>query len=268
MISRLLHKTFLFIVIAACAASSLSAQDRKTGRIRSIFDLQIQPDALVQKPQKAKALPTPPEAKNPATYHTGGGREGIDVSRYQGTIDWDAVATEKIAYVYIKATEGETLVDPQFERNLREARRAGLKVGSYHFYRAHVNFDRQLQNFTSNIRPDEQDLLPIIDVEHTNGVSNEKFVRDLRRFAEAVTKYYGRKPVMYTFQNFYNKHFLHEFKDYVWMIAKYRDEEPILHDNLDYVMWQYTSTGRIRGIRGDVDRSMIMEPHTMADILY
>lgn len=186
-------------------------------------------------------------------------KEGIDVSHYQGTIDWDKVAgAEKISYVYLKATEGASLVDETYERNLSEARRVGLSVGSYHFYRPNVDWRTQLKNLTSVVKREDQDLVPIIDIEHRGAVSEEKFISDLASFIKEVTTYYGKKPLLYTYHNFYNKHLCGRFKDYHWMIARYRSDSPTLNDGKDYIMWQYTSTGSIPGVRGNVDRSKIM----------
>lgn len=186
-------------------------------------------------------------------------REGIDVSHYQGSIDWDQVAgAEKISYVYIKATEGATYVDDTYERNLREVRRVGLSVGSYHFYRPNTNWREQLDNLTNNVKAHEQDLVPIIDIEHRGHVSEAKFLRDLKDFVKHVERHYGKKPLLYSYQNFYNKHLKGHFKDYHWMIAKYQAEEPVLEDGKDYIMWQYTQSGKMPGVKGNVDRSCIM----------
>lgn len=191
-------------------------------------------------------------------------REGIDVSRYQQSIDWETVAAEgKISYAYIKATEGANLVDPYYSSNLLQARQAGISVGSYHFYRPRVSIEEQFANMTSVVKKHEQDLIPIIDIETTNGVRQDQFIADLREFLRQVTAHYGRAPMLYTYQNFYNKHLVGEFKGYHWMIAKYQTEAPILEEDVDYIMWQYTQTGRIPGIRGNVDRSRIMGNHTL-----
>lgn len=251
---------------------SVRAKDKLPRKAKSeaAYLMQIEPDALASRAPKHAKLLAVAEAQSPMRVFRNYGREGIDVSRYQGRIDWQMVAQENnISYAYIKATEGATLVDPTFRYNLTEARKAGIKVGSYHFYRAHISIEEQLRNLTTNVKAHEHDLLPMIDVEVTNGVPQEKFVNDLRAFIEAVTKHYGRKPVLYTFQNFYNKHFLGEsLKGYTWMIAKYHKEEPVLKDNLTFAMWQYTATGRVLGIKGDVDRSRIMSGHSLIDFAF
>ena len=186
-------------------------------------------------------------------------KEGIDVSHYQGSIDWDQVVDgTPISYAYLKATEGATLVDKTYARNLSEARRVGLSVGSYHFYRPNVDWREQFNNMTSVVKKEEQDLVPIIDIEHRGSVSSQAFISDLRAFIEKVTVYYGKKPLLYTYHNFYNRYLVGEFTDYHFMIARYRNDSPTLNDGKDYIMWQYTATGSIPGIRGNVDRSKLM----------
>ncbi len=195
-------------------------------------------------------------------------KEGIDVSHYQGSINWDEVVNSTpISYVYLKATEGASLVDDTYQRNLTEARRVGLSVGSYHFYRPNVEWQRQFDNMTSVVRADDQDLVPIIDIEHRGSVSEDVFIADLKAFIEKVTAYYGKKPLLYTYHNFYNRYLQGQFSDYHFMIARYRSDSPTLDDGKDYIMWQYTSSGSIPGIRGHVDRSKIMGNFSLNQVM-
>ena len=195
-------------------------------------------------------------------------KEGIDVSHYQGSINWDEVASNTpISYAYLKATEGASLVDNTYARNLAEARRVGLSVGSYHFYRPNVDWRQQFDNMTAVVKAEEQDLVPIIDIEHRGSVSEQRFIADLRAFIEKVTAHYGKKPLLYTYHNFYNRYLTGEFTDYHFMIARYRSDSPTLDDGKDYIMWQYTSTGSIPGIRGNVDRSKIMGSYSLNQVM-
>ena len=265
------------ITLFLCAATTLMAASDKLAaagerRTRSrgadIVVSSPTPDVLPQKskPTTASATPffvaTSKESKVNTKY-----QEGIDVSRYQGTIDWNMVANQgRISYAYVKATEGASLVDPYFYTNIAEARRAGISVGSYHFYRAHISVDLQVANMTAAVRKEDQDLVPMIDVETTNGVSKEKFLADLRVFVDKITQYYGVRPLIYTYQNFYNRYLVGEFPGYHWMIAKYHDEAPYLDDEIDYIMWQYTQSGYVPGVRGGVDRSCIMGTHSLTTL--
>ena len=173
-----------------------------------------------------------------------------------------------MAYVYLKATEGGDRIDATFERNIEMARLHGLKVGSYHFYRPKTEQKKQLENFRSQCIPAEQDLLPMIDIETTGGLSTDEFCDSLFAFLELVEEAYQQKPLLYTFRNFYNRHLLGKLDDYKLMIAMYTQEEPVLADERDITMWQYTGKGRIVGINGFVDKSRFMGDHILREIRF
>ena len=194
--------------------------------------------------------------------------QGIDVSHYQGHIDWRTVArTGEVVYVYVKATEGAQLVDDTYITNIQGARKAGLKVGCYHFYRPNVSPQLQFQNMVSVVSLRHQDLIPIIDVEIRGRDLLPYFQRNLRNFLNMVEKHYRVKPILYTSRDFYNKHLSGPFSGYKYMIARYAAEVPELCDNAPFVMWQYSASGRVPGIRGNVDRSCFIDNYTLQDIM-
>ena len=181
---------------------------------------------------------------------------GIDLSRYQGDVFWETVGENtKMAYVYLKATEGGDRIDPKFERNINLAHRYGLKVGSYHFFRPKTPLQKQLDNFTTQCLPGEQDLIPMIDVETLGGLQVDQFCDSLLTFLRMVEGAYHQKPLVYTFRNFYNWHLVGKLDDYQLMIAL-------------YTMWQYTGKGRIVGINGYVDKSRFLGKHGLREIRF
>ena len=194
---------------------------------------------------------------------------GIDMSHYQGEVFWETVGEHsKMAYVYLKATEGGDRIDPQYERNIDLAHRHGLKVGSYHFFRPMVDLQLQLRNFKTQCLPGEQDLIPMLDVETVGKLSTEAFCDSLFKFLDMMEETYHQKPLVYTFRNFYNKHLLGKLNDYQLMVAMYADEPPVLDDKRDYIIWQYTCKGRIMGVGGQVDKSHIMGDHTLRELRF
>lgn len=194
---------------------------------------------------------------------------GIDLSHYQGEVFWETVGQNtKMAYVYLKATEGGDWIDKRYESNIVLAHQYGLKVGSYHFYRPKTDQAQQLENFKVQCRPGEQDLIPMIDIETTSGLSTDEFCDSLFKFLELVEKAYKQKPLLYTFTNFYNRHLVGKIDDYQLMIAQYTDEEPVLADERDITMWQYTGKGRIVGVSGYIDKSRFMGQHGLREIRY
>lgn len=195
---------------------------------------------------------------------------GIDISHYQGEVFWDAVGDNaKMAYVYLKATEGGTTIDDMYEMNIRLAHQNGLKVGSYHFFRAATPLREQLINFKTQCRASEQDLIPMIDIESKGKLSTEQFCDSVILFLEMIEQSYGQKPLVYTGVNFYNRYLSGILDDYPLMIAIYREgEEPELEDGHDIMIWQYTAKGRIDGISGYVDKSRFMGGHSMREIRF
>jgi len=194
---------------------------------------------------------------------------GIDLSHYQGQVFWETVGENtKMAYVYLKATEGGDRTDSYFERNIELAHRYGLKVGSYHFFRPKTDLERQLRNFMTQCLPGEQDLIPMIDVETDANMPPKAFRDSLMKFLYLVEVAYRQKPLVYTFRNFYNKHLQGLIDQYPLMIAMYTDQEPVLADGRDITMWQYTAKGRIVGVSGYVDKSRFLGRHELREIRF
>lgn len=194
---------------------------------------------------------------------------GIDLSHYQGEVFWEAIGdNSKMAYVYLKATEGGDRIDDKYEQNIVLAHKYGLKVGSYHFFRPKTPLKLQLENFKAQCRPSQQDLIPMIDVETKQGLSNDAFRDSLMTFLTMVEEAYHQKPLVYTGTNFYNKYMSGLMNGYKLMIAQYSSNEPVLNDGNDYMLWQYTGKGHIDGIRGYVDKSRFMGRHGLREIRY
>ena len=194
---------------------------------------------------------------------------GLDMSHYQGDVFWETVGdNSKMQYVYLKATEGADNIDDRYADNILLAHKHGLKVGSYHFFRVKAGLEQQLENFKSQCRPGDQDLIPMIDVESTSGFSTEDFCDSLLTFLTMVEKAYKQKPLVYTFTNFYNKYLQGKIDDYPLMIAQYTEQEPVLADGRDFIMWQYTSKGIINGVNTFVDKSRFMGRHSMREIRF
>ncbi len=269
-----MHILFLTVVLSLlCPTDAYGRKKKKKNEEQDVYEF-LQPD---MPSSSYKAMPDnhprQPKGANLTAYfsRTASHQYGIDVSHYQGRIDWKAVSRDKkVGYVYLKATESNYLVDDTYSFNLSEARRHGIKVGSYHFFRPNVDAASQYENFRQTVNRRKQDLLPLIDVEVTGGVSVETLHKRLQEFLKLVTKEYGKRPLIYTGRNFYNKYFAgySAFKPYMFMIAQYTSDEPYLNDGRDFVMWQFTAKGRVSGIRGDVDRSRFMGRYSVSDIVY
>lgn len=264
-------KLFLFLLMFSTALTSVGAHKNKN---------KIEPKVALLVPDKPanqyKSMPdTHPRSLHAPNFiamtNTVNYLHGIDVSHYQHNINWkEASQDPKVGYVYIKATEGRDHVDATYDYNLREARRNGIKAGSYHFFRPNVSAAEQFRNFTKIVNKNNQDLIPLIDVEVTGGVSVTTMHTCLQEFLQLITKEYGKKPLIYTGKNFYNKYFApySVYKSYSFMIAQYTNNEPVLNNNDDYLIWQYTGAGSVNGVRGHVDQSRFHGRHSINEILY
>ena len=182
---------------------------------------------------------------------------GIDVSYYQGKIDWQKVSAMKeddveISFAFIKATEGLTIVDPYFRRNWREAPKAGLKVGAYHFFRPKKSGLWQANFFLQTVSIEKGDLPPVVDIESLDGVSPEKMRNELNEFVLRVEAKTKIKPIIYTGLRFYKDHLKGYYNDYPFWVAHYHQPEIKLAKS-SYKFWQHSDKATINGINHVVD---------------
>ena len=254
----------LSIVAIAVYADKDNKTKHKPGE--AVFSLP-EPDTLGAAPLPDRPLPAVSELR-PIIRHTVAKGEGIDVSHYQGHINWEQVARGgDIQFVYVKATESSGYVDEFYLRNLYGAKRVGIPVGVYHFFRPNASALTQLENFRSNVDPRQQDLIPIVDVEKRGKGSLVQFQRTLKAFLDGVERMFGVKPIIYTGVNFYAKYLEGRFTGYRFMVARYAEEFPGLSEDVPILLWQYSCTSRVDGIKGRVDRSVFLDRYGVADIM-
>ena len=195
----------------------------------------------------------------------------IDVSKHQGYINWEELKKNpKIQCVYIRATVGSNVIDQSFKENLRNARKHGFKVGSYHYFTNLSSARAQFENFRNLVDRSEQDLLPMLDVEEITKWSKQQLRDSVMAFVNMVEDYYGCKPLIYTNEKFFTTNLGRAFADYPLFIAKYSAAEP----NIGYkwVLWQFSDIGlfknAVKGNRGEVDLSRFNKGCSVNDILY
>jgi lysozyme len=182
---------------------------------------------------------------------------GIDVSYYQGKIDWEKVKAMKdddvkVSFAFIKATEGLLIVDPYFRRNWREAPKAGIKVGAYHFFRPKRSGLWQANFFLQTISIEKGDLPPVVDIESLDGVSPEQMRKELNAFVVQVEEKIKVKPIIYSGLKFYNSYLMGFYEEYPFWVAHYHQPKLNL-DSKNYKFWQHSDKARINGINHKVD---------------
>ena len=182
---------------------------------------------------------------------------GIDVSYYQGKIDWPQVKamqedSVRIHFAIIKATEGIALVDPYFQRNWREAAKTGIACSAYHFFRPKKSGLWQARFFLQTVQFEKGDLPPVIDIEELNGVSPQDMRKELKSFLAHVERKTGVKPIIYSGLSFYNDYLNGHFDDYpLWIAHYYKDQLKVKSDK--WIFWQHSDQARINGINHVVD---------------
>lgn len=255
------------LLLGLMLVATIAFADKKESSQTGSFCLLPIPEVLQPAPvPDCPLLPT--SELHPIIRHTATQQEGIDVSHYQGHINWEEVVLDKnIQFVYVKATEGSGYVDDFYLRNLYGARSVGIPVGVYHFFRPNASALTQLENFRTNVDPRQQNLIPVVDVERRGKGSLVQFQGRLKAFLDGVERMFGVKPIIYTGVNFYAKYLKGKFTDYRFMVARYAEEFPGLADDVPVVLWQYSCTCSTDGISGHVDRSVFLDRYTLSDIM-
>jgi len=183
--------------------------------------------------------------------------KGIDVSHYQGVIDWSAVSKSGIEFAFIKSTDGVAKTDPMFCRNWQAARDNGIRRGAYHFFRAEQDPERQAQLFLAMLKGEWGELPPVLDFELSGGVSNEEGLSRAKTWMIEVKEATGLKPILYTGPAFWRSTMKDacNFGNFPLWIAHYTAApEPSLPRAWNrWAFWQHSEKGTVPGINGPVD---------------
>ena len=182
---------------------------------------------------------------------------GIDVSYYQGKINWQKVKNMKedevsVQFAFIKATEGLLLVDPYFERNWREAPKVGIVRGAYHFFRPKRDGKAQAIFFLQVVHVKKGDMPPVVDVERLDGVSPQQMRTALSDYLNYIELKTNVRPVIYTGLRFYEDYLRGDFDDYPLWIAHYHQAK-LSVDKSRWNFWQHSDKAKINGINHVVD---------------
>lgn len=179
---------------------------------------------------------------------------GVDVSHYQGEIDFAAIKAQGMSFVFIKATEGSGTVDEKFAENWKNARSAGMLTGAYHFFSFGSAAETQAENFIAAVPYAEDALPPVIDLEYYSGSGSDKLSADdvrgmLRVLIARFRETYGKTPIIYTtnacFEDYLADGALGE--DFIlWIRSVLKPPS----GSLDWTLWQYNPRGVLKGYAG------------------
>lgn len=182
---------------------------------------------------------------------------GIDVSRYQHNIDWQAVKEMqhkqvKIGFAFIKATEGLGRVDNSFRQNWFRAKEANMPRGAYHFFIPSKSGKAQAENFIATVSLGPGDLPPVLDIETTNGASAADIQQRTNDWLSMIERHYKVKPIIYTNVDFYENFLQGRFDEYpLWVAHYYVKDKPRIERKWSF--WQHNEKGRVNGVDAYVD---------------
>ena len=177
---------------------------------------------------------------------------GVDVSHYQGEVDWQQLSKEGIRFAYIKATEGSSHKDEQFDQNWKNAQATDLRIGAYHFFSLDSSGIGQAQNFCETVAPVENMMPPVVDVEPYGGyrdpntLDKEKMLTELGNYMDGIEACYSTKPVIYTTEEWLPV-IQEQFADYdVWIRDVYGKPDA----SIQWTLWQFSNRHVLKGYSG------------------
>ena len=190
--------------------------------------------------------------------------QGIDVSKYQGDIDWDAVKNSGVKFVWIKATEGGDHLDERFQANWAAAKQVGIPRGAYHFVYWCRPASEEVAWFEQNVPVENDALPPVLDVESDSEsktchrhLEQQQTIADMKLMLEEMERHFGKRPVIYTSVDFYEA-ILSDgaFSDYPMWVRSTRHHPSVRYGSRPWRFWQYQADGSSPGIVGHVDRNV------------
>ena len=193
----------------------------------------------------------------PANYHT----HGIDISQYQGKIDWDQLCSPQdsdihISFVYMRATMGMR-TDKNFKSNWQAAAKHQLKRGAYLYFHPNKDGAKQAELFIKRVGSLSNCLPPVVDIEKTHRTANDLLKKRLQACLNTLHNYYGIKPVIYTYTTFYRDFIGASFDGYPLWIAHYERQDKPDYISRKWDIWQHSERGRVAGISEFVDFNVL-----------
>ena len=185
--------------------------------------------------------------------------EGIDVSHHNGTINWQQVAASGIAFAYVKATEGTTFTDPAYARNVDQARANNVLVGAYHYFKPAIDPAEQARYYIQVVGGAPPGMLPpCLDVEVLDGITPARVIQGMQTWVSIVQPATGRAVLIYTYPDFWIRQMgnptTFSQTNPLWFARYGPSPNPLPGGWESYTFWQYTASGRVPGITGNVDR--------------
>ncbi len=185
--------------------------------------------------------------------------EGIDVSHWQGDINWSLVRQSGCKFAFMKATEGATYTDPSFAKNRTQSATEGILGGAYHYFRATSKVEAQIEHFVQTIGASgSRPLLPVLDVEDPKqwkGMSTLDLSGMVIAWLEGVEQRLQMRPLIYLSPSFADEMLAADkrlAKFPLWLAHWANGDPRVPEPWTNWTFWQYSSKGKIDGITENV----------------
>ena len=179
---------------------------------------------------------------------------GVDVSEYQGEINWDTIHNENVSFAFIKATEGSSYTDPYFDDNWSNVCESGILTGAYHFFSFDSNAETQADNYISIVPYTEDSLPPVVDIEfygrykRAHPTNKDLVISELSYLLDRLESTYGKRPIIYATISTYREYISGHFDDYpVWIRSVYVPASWCI--GAEWTFWQYSDKTQLSGYR-------------------
>ncbi len=242
------------VILAGCGRSvpddpATQAAAEEAARVRALAA------QVITYPKFGDADPHEWERRKPTNYPV----HGIDVSRWQTDIDWRSARRAGVSFAFLKATEGGDLADPMFATHRAGATQAGVPWGAYHYYYFCRSAEEQARWFIKNV-PRGAPLPHVLDMEWTPRSrtcrlrpSGSKVRSEAQKFLGLLERHYGRRPVVYTTVDFFQDTGIGTLSGTEFWLRSVAEHPQQTYPGARWTFWQYTGTGLIPGISGEVD---------------
>ncbi len=252
---RVFKVGFLALTVVASCGRSVPDDPAAQAVAQEAARVQALAAQVVTYPTFGDADPHEWDRRPPSSYPV----HGIDVSRWQTSINWQEARRAGVSFAFIKATEGGDLADPMFDAHRAGAARAGIPWSGYHYYYFCRPAEEQAAWFIKNV-PRGASLPHVLDMEWTPRSrtcrlrpSGSKVRSEARKFLSILEAHYGRRPIVYTTVDFFQDTGIGTLRGTEFWLRSVAGHPQKVYPGAQWTFWQYTGTGLVPGIAGEVD---------------
>ena len=182
---------------------------------------------------------------------------GIDISHFQGLVDWNQLQDQSIQFVIIKASQGNHYIDKHYQSNWKKSQSTTLWRGAYHYLDPEYSGISQALHFIKTTQGNFGEFAPVVDLEAFEDKKVEDVIGVLAEYLAIIEQKTGCLAIIYTSPNFWRQLDDHDYGRHALWLADYAEKPQIPNGWKTWSMWQYTNKGKIQGINGLIDKSKL-----------